>query len=310
MSFVAKSIFAAVLFSATALSSPAASAETIFGALAKAYQLNSTLNFGTRRRPRHRRGRADRQVRLSSDDRRQRKHRLLVQRTVAGLGDSRPDHSASRSARCCSTASRPGTTSAPPKRRCGHRIESLRNTEQNTLFDAASAYMDVIRDRQIAVLTEQQSGVPDRAGARRALALRGRRGHAHRRRPGRRQPLGGRRAARRGARAGASRARQSIAQIVGEEPGKLQAGSPLAKMLPESLEQAIAIAAGDHPAILATEHLVDAAAFPVKSIEGALLPQVSATAGVSRGLSATPMACRASELQPMERSIPPASAPR
>ena len=34
-------------------------------------------------------------------------------------------------------------------------FESLRNDEQNTLFDAASAYMDVIRDRQIAVLTEQ-----------------------------------------------------------------------------------------------------------------------------------------------------------
>ena len=34
-------------------------------------------------------------------------------------------------------------------------VESLRNDEQNTLFDAASAYMDVIRDRQIAVLTEQ-----------------------------------------------------------------------------------------------------------------------------------------------------------
>ena len=33
--------------------------------------------------------------------------------------------------------------------------ESLRNTEQNTMFNAASAYMDVIRDRQIAVLDER-----------------------------------------------------------------------------------------------------------------------------------------------------------
>ncbi|RWE78094.1 MAG: hypothetical protein EOS42_06075, partial [Mesorhizobium sp.] len=29
------------------------------------------------------------------------------------------------------------------------------NTEENILFNAASAYMDVIRDRQVAVLTEQ-----------------------------------------------------------------------------------------------------------------------------------------------------------
>src|SRR5690606_16811329 len=33
--------------------------------------------------------------------------------------------------------------------------ESLRNTEQNVLFNAASAYMDVIRDRQIATLRER-----------------------------------------------------------------------------------------------------------------------------------------------------------
>ena len=37
----------------------------------------------------------------------------------------------------------------------------------------------------------------------------------------------------------------------------------------------------EHPAILATQHLVDAAAFSVKSAEGALLPQLSASAGVS-----------------------------
>jgi outer membrane protein len=33
--------------------------------------------------------------------------------------------------------------------------EALRNTEQNTLFNAAAAYMDVIRDRQIAALRER-----------------------------------------------------------------------------------------------------------------------------------------------------------
>src|SRR5690606_29912049 len=45
-------------------------------------------------------------------------------------------------------------------------------------------------------------------------------------------------------------------QIVGEEPGKLQSGRPLAKMLPNSLGAAIAIASDDHPAILAVELLV------------------------------------------------------
>ena len=44
MSLVARKVFAAALLAATALSSTTASAETLFGALAKAYQLNSTLN--------------------------------------------------------------------------------------------------------------------------------------------------------------------------------------------------------------------------------------------------------------------------
>jgi outer membrane protein len=56
----------------------------------------------------------------------------------------------------------------------------------------------------------------------------------------------------------------------------------LAKLLPSSLDAALAIAANEHPAILATQHLVDAAGFTVKSAEGALLPQLSASAGLSR----------------------------
>ena len=44
MPSAAKRFFAALLLSASALVSAPASAETIFGALVKAYQLNSTLN--------------------------------------------------------------------------------------------------------------------------------------------------------------------------------------------------------------------------------------------------------------------------
>ena len=58
------------LLSATALAPLGASAETISGALAKAYQQQFGAEFGPRRRARHRRGRGDRQVGLSADDRR------------------------------------------------------------------------------------------------------------------------------------------------------------------------------------------------------------------------------------------------
>ena len=84
------------------------------------------------------------------------------------------------------------------------------------------------------------------------------------------------------ARAQAEVSEATYRQVIGDDPGRLKAGQPLAKMLPKNIDQAIAIAAGDHPAIIATEHLVDAAAFTVKSTEGALLPQVSASAGLAR----------------------------
>ena len=44
--------------------------------------------------------------------------------------------------------------SAPPKRRSERRSRACA-TPSRTLFNAATAYMDVIRDRQVAVLTEQ-----------------------------------------------------------------------------------------------------------------------------------------------------------
>ena len=161
-------------------------------------------------------------------------------------------------------------------------VESLRNTEQNTLFDAASAYMDVIRDRQIAVLTEQNLQFLTEQVARRALALRGRRGHPHRRRPGRRQPLGGRRAACRRKGAGRCRAKPPTGRSSATIRASCRPGRRSPRCCPRASIRRSRIAAGDHPAIIATEHLVDAAAFSVKSTEGALLPQVSASAGVSR----------------------------
>ena len=87
------------------------------------------------------------------------------------------------------------------------------------------------------------------------------------------------------ARAQAQSSAATYRQIVGEEPGRLR--SPFAKGLPKSLDQAIGVADVEHPAIIATEHLVDAAGFTVKSAEGSLLPQVSASASVARDFANT-----------------------
>ena len=281
MSLATRNVFTAALFAATALSSAPASAETLFGALSKAYQLNSALNFS----------RAG--VRVTDEN---------VPIAKSGW---RPTIGASGNIDYTSAETVVGTRrlttgsfgvqidqllfdgfqtlnnvrAAEAQVRAS--VESLRNDEQNTLFDAASAYMDVIRDRQIAVLTEQNlQFLTEQARAARSRFEVG---------EGTRTDVAQADASRSAAIAQLAAARAqteaseaTYRQVVGDDPGRLQAGQPLAKMLPRNIDQAIAIAAGDHPAIIATEHLVDAAAFTVKSTEGRMLPQVSASAGVQR----------------------------
>ncbi len=280
MSSVNKSFLAALLVSATMLSPLPASAESIRGALSKAYQNNSQLNSaraGVRV--------TDEGVAIAKSG-----YRPTV------VGSASIDYS---NTRVSSQTVRLGTANfgiqlnqtlfdgfqtrnnvAAAEAKVQASNENLRNTEQNILLAAATAYMDVIRDRQIAALTEQNlKAMTEQVRAARSRLEVG---------EGTRTDVAQAEAQRSSAVAKASAARaQALAsaatyhQLVGEEPGKLKAASPLAKLLPKSLDAAIGIAAAEHPAILANEHLVDAASFSVNSAEGALLPQLSASAGVS-----------------------------
>ena len=162
--------------------------------------------------------------------------------------------------------------------------EALRNTVQNTLFDAASAYMNVIRDRQIAALRQRNLEFLEeqvRAARSRFEVGEGTRTDVAQAEASRQSAI----AQLAGARAQVLASEALYRQIVGEDPGSLQAAGPLAKLLPRSVDEAFVVAAKAHPAIMASEHLVDASAFTVKSSEGALLPRVSATAGVSRSFT-------------------------
>ena len=151
---VRKSILVAVLSATTALMTSAASAESIFGALAKAYQFNSTLNSdraGARV--------TDEEVAIAKSGYRP---------TIGAVGTIDYTSNSGLAGQRITTGSfgieisqtlfdgfqtRNNVAAAEAQVRAS--FETLRNTEQNTLFDAASSYMDVIRDRRIAVLTEQ-----------------------------------------------------------------------------------------------------------------------------------------------------------
>ncbi|MGB6116925.1 MAG: TolC family protein, partial [Mesorhizobium sp.] len=87
-----------------------------------------------------------------------------------------------------------------------------------------------------------------------------------------------------GARAQVTASEAIYRRVIGDAPGKLNGAGPV-KGLPGGVEASYGIAADEHPAILANLFLVDASGFSVKSAEGAMLPQLSATAGLDSSYS-------------------------
>jgi outer membrane protein len=159
--------------------------------------------------------------------------------------------------------------------------ETLRNTEQNVLFDAVSAYMNVLRDtailnlqrNNIEVLEEQLRQTRDRFNVGEVT----------------RTDVAQAEARLAGARSQASSAeatlRASIAryrQIISVEPRQLAPGRPIDRLLPKTLDVAVRIGLGEHPAILAALHGVDSAEINVKIVEGELYPTVGVTGTVQQ----------------------------
>lgn len=280
MSPVRKGFAGLLALSAAFLTVTPASAETILGALAKAYNNNSSLNSaraGVRV--------VDEDVAIAKSG-----YRPVIRGTSSwnrsrtnAAGVSVGLTSGSFGVEISQTLF-DGFQTKNNVRAAEARVrasgESLRNTEQNTLFDAAAAYMDVIRDREIAALRERN--LEFLAEQVRAANSRLEVGE------GTRTDVAQAEASRQAAIAQLSAARAQVLassaqyrQIVGEDPGRLDGGTPLSRLVPRSIDESFAIALRQHPAIIASEHLIDAAGFAVKSSEGALLPQLSAGAGVS-----------------------------
>jgi len=157
---------------------------------------------------------------------------------------------------------------------------TMRLTEQATLQNGATAYMNVLRDtavmnlrkNNISVLEQQLKQTRDRfqvgevtrtdvAQAEASLAQ-----------------------ARSDLYAAQAQLKSSIAnyrQIIGAEPGRLEPGRSLEPLLPRSLDDAIHIALVEHPGVVAAMHQVDASELAVKVAEAALSPTLSVNAQVS-----------------------------
>ncbi|WP_208642246.1 TolC family outer membrane protein [Methylobacterium terrae] len=159
--------------------------------------------------------------------------------------------------------------------------ETLRNSEMQTLFSAAQAYMNVLADtatlelnrNNVEVLEEQLRQTRDRFNVGEVT----------------RTDVAQAEARLAGARAQVSLAeanlRTSIAtyrQVIGVEPRQLAPGRPIDRYVPTTLTAAVDIGLAEHPAILSALHSVDSAEAQVKIAESSLYPTVSLTGNAAQ----------------------------
>ena len=159
--------------------------------------------------------------------------------------------------------------------------ETLRNIEQTVLLNAATAYMNLLRDAGILELQRsnldvlRSSCARPSSGCNRATSPRP---TCRRRRPASTsaapsclppRPI--------------TRARRAVyRQVIGLDPGKLAPAAPVDRFTPHTLPAAMAAGIAQNPAVAIAQHNVDVATHQVKVAEGALYPTVSLQGSVQK----------------------------
>ena len=159
--------------------------------------------------------------------------------------------------------------------------ETLRVAEQTILLNAATAYMDLIRDtallelqrRNVEVLQEQLRQTRDRFNVGEVTRTDVAQAESR---------LAQGRASVLTAESQYSRSRANYRQFVGVEAGMLQPASPVDRLTPRRLIEAIEIARARHPSVGVAMFGIDTAVLQVKITEGSLYPQARLIGSVSQ----------------------------
>jgi outer membrane protein len=152
--------------------------------------------------------------------------------------------------------------------------ETLRLAEQTVLLAAATAYMNLIRDiaildlqrRNVEVLQEQVRQTRDRFNVGEVTRTDVAQSESR---------LAAARATMLAAESNVTTSRATYRQVIGLEPGRLAPASPVDRLSPRSLPQAIVEARARHPSITSAMFNVDAALFQVKIAESGLYPTLN-----------------------------------
>ena len=159
--------------------------------------------------------------------------------------------------------------------------ETLRVTEQQVLLDAATAYMNLLRDqaildlnrRNVEVLTEQLKQTRDRFNVGEVTRTDVAQAESR---------LAAGRSALLGAQSNYVTSQANYRRVIGVDPGRLDPGTPVDRLSPPTLPGAVTEGENQSPSVLATMYGVDIAELAVKISEGALYPNLALTASASK----------------------------
>jgi outer membrane protein len=155
--------------------------------------------------------------------------------------------------------------------------ENLRATEENTLLNGATAYMNVLRDtaildldkNNIIVLEEQLRQTRDRFTVGEVTVTDVAQADAS---------LASGRSTYFTAQANLATSIANYRQVIGVQPTRLAPARSIEALLPRSESAAVNLALEEHPVIQSALHAVDVAALQVKLVEGELYPTVGVLA--------------------------------
>jgi outer membrane protein len=164
--------------------------------------------------------------------------------------------------------------------------ETLRNIEQTVLLNAATAYMNLLRDAGILelqrsnldVLQEQLRQTKQRLDSGNVTATDLSQAEA-RLNVGRTQLFA--------AEANYASSRAVYRQVIGLDPGRLAPAAPVDRFVPHTLPAAMAAGIAQNPVVTVAQFNVDVATHQVKVAEGALYPTLSLQGNVQKNYETT-----------------------
>jgi outer membrane protein len=159
--------------------------------------------------------------------------------------------------------------------------ESLRVIEQTVLLDAATVYMDVVRDA--AILEVQRSNVRVLGETLRLTRGRFKLGEVTRTDVAQAEAqLAAGQSQMLRAESNLTTSKAVYRRVIGSKPDRLESGVPVDRLSPRTLAAAIDAGTTGNPSVMAAMYGVDVAQLQVKISEGALYPTVSLIGDVQR----------------------------